>query len=162
MKNFLFALLLPLVLLAISSGCKKDWLNPPPENTLIQSDSTFTKNENAEKFVNSCYAWTIEWGQHVFSCIGMSSITSDDADKGSDPGDLGTDKDQMDALSYTPTTLSINEVWDANYTGIGRCNQAIDNVPKFSGLPAGMADRLIGEAKFLRAYYYFNLVRCFV
>ncbi len=161
MKNFLFALLLPLLLLAITSGCKKDWLNPPPENTLIQSDSTFTVNENAEKFVNSCYSWTIEWGQHVFSWIGMSSITSDDADKGSDPGDLGTDKDQMDAFSYTPTTLSINEVWDANYTGIGRCNQAIDNVPKFSGLSPGMADRLIGEAKFLRAYYYFNLVRCF-
>lgn len=161
MKKFLFAIFLPLVLLAISSGCKKDWLKPAPENTLIQTDSTFAKNDNAEKFVNSCYAWTIEWGQNVFSWIGMSSITSDDADKGSDPGDLGTDKDQMDALTYTPTTLSVNEVWDANYTGIGRCNQAIDNVPKFTGLAPGMADRLIGEAKFLRAYYYFNLVRCF-
>jgi hypothetical protein len=161
MKKFLFAMLLPLAMLAITSGCKKDWLTPPPENTLIQSDSTYTKVENAEKFVNACYAWNIEWGQSVFSWIGMSSITSDDADKGSDPGDLGADKDQMDAFSYTPTSLSPLEVWEANYTGIGRCNQAIDNVPKFTTLPQATIDRLVGEAKFLRAHYYFNLVRCF-
>ncbi|MCC6726918.1 MAG: RagB/SusD family nutrient uptake outer membrane protein [Saprospiraceae bacterium] len=165
MKNlsysFIFSSLLALT--AIGSGCKKDWLSPAPENTLIQTDSTFLDANNAEKFVHSCYNWTTQWGQHVFSWIGMSSITSDDADKGSDPGDLGADKDQMDALSYGPTSLSVLEVWEANYTGIGRCNQAIDNVPKFidAGLDASLANRLVGEAKFLRAYFYFNLVRCY-
>ncbi len=162
MKNLSFPIIL-VALLAImaSPSCKKDWLSPAPENTLIQTDSTFLDKDNAEKFVNSCYNWTIQWGQSVFSWIGMSSITSDDADKGSDPGDLGADKDQMDALSYTPTSLSVLEVWEANYTGIGRCNQAIENVPKFveAGLDAALANRLVGEAKFLRAYFYFNLVR---
>ncbi len=165
MKNlsFSFIFISVLALTAIGSGCKKDWLSPAPENTLIQTDSTFLDANNAEKFVNSCYNWTIQWGQHVFSWIGMSSITSDDADKGSDPGDLGADKDQMDALSYTPTSLSVLEVWEANYTGIGRCNQAVDNIPKFidAGLDADLANRLVGEAKFLRAYFYFNLVRCY-
>lgn len=164
MKNLSFPILI-IALLAIMAGpgCKKDWLSPAPENTLIQTDSTFLDASNAERFVNSCYNWTTQWGQHVFSWIGMSSITSDDADKGSDPGDLGADKDQMDALSYTPTSLSIVEVWEANYTGIGRCNQAIDNVPKFvdAGLSPDLANRLVGEAKFLRAYFYFNLVRCY-
>jgi starch-binding outer membrane protein, SusD/RagB family len=163
MKNLSYSvLLLSLVALtAIGSGCKKDWLSPAPENTLIQTDSTFLDESNAEKFVNSCYNWSIQWGQHVFSWIGMSSITSDDADKGSDPGDLGTDKDQMDALSYTPTSRSPLEVWEANYTGIGRCNQAIDKVPFFETLDPALRDRLVGEAKFLRAYFYFNLVRCY-
>ncbi len=162
MKNIPFFIVIALLALtAASTGCKKDWLNPAPENTLIQTDSTFLDKDNAEKFVNSCYSWTIQWGQHVFSWIGMSSITSDDADKGSDPGDLGADKDQMDALTYTPTSLSVLEVWEANYTGIGRCNQAIENIPKFEGMDANLASRLIGEAKFLRAYYYFNLVRCY-
>ena len=162
MKNLSFSIII-IALLAItaSPGCKEEWLNPAPENTLIQTDSTFLDADNAEKFVNSCYGWTIQWGQHVFSWIGMSSIPSDNADKGSDPGDLGADKDQMDALSYTPTSLSILEVWEANYTGIGRCNQAIENIPKFEGLDPSLASRLVGEAKFLRAYYYFNLVRCY-
>lgn len=162
MKNITFSIIIIALLVWLAgSGCKKDWLSPAPENTLIQTDSTFLDPGNAEKFVNSCYNWTTQWGQHVFSWIGMSSITSDDADKGSDPGDLGADKDQMDALSYTPTSLSVLEVWEANYTGIGRCNQAIDNVPKFEGLDAALASRLVGEAKFLRAYYYFNLIRCY-
>ncbi len=161
MKKYLVFATFTLAIFAITPGCKKDWLNPAPENTLISSDSTFFQPANAEKFVNSCYSWGIEWGQHVFSWIGMSSIAGDDADKGSDPGDLGADKDQMDALSYGPTSLSIIEVWEANYTGIGRCNQAIDNVPKFTGLSQSLADQYIGEAKFLRAYYYFNLVRCY-
>lgn len=162
MKNLSFSfLIIALLALSASTGCKKDWLTPAPENTLIQTDSTFLDPDNAEKFVNSCYNWSLQWGQHVFSWIGMSSITSDDADKGSDPGDLGADKDQMDALSYTPTSLSILEVWEANYTGIGRCNQAVENIPKFEELDPGLASRLVGEAKFLRAYYYFNLVRCY-
>ncbi len=161
MKKLIFLAFFGLFALAFHSSCKKDWLTPPPENTLISSDSTFFEPANAEKFVNSCYSWGISWGQHVFSWIGMSSIASDDADKGSAPGDLGTDKDQMDELTYSSTSLSPEEVWVANYTGIGRCNQAIDKVPSFTGLDQATSDRLVGEAKFLRAYYYFNLVRCF-
>jgi hypothetical protein len=161
LSYFITAFALALVL--VSTGCKKDWLNPPLENTIIQTDTTFSDPNNAVKFVNACYNSGIQWGEHVFSWIGMSSITSDDADKGSDPGDTGTDKHIMDNLGYTPTTLSIIEVWDANYEAIGRCNQAIENVPKFVevGLDQALADRLVGEAKFLRAYYYFNLVRAY-
>jgi starch-binding outer membrane protein, SusD/RagB family len=148
------------VLMIIVASCKKDWLNPAPENTLITKDSTFLKGENAQKFVNACYAQLITWEVSVFSWTGMSSITSDDADKGSDPGDLGADKDQMDNFTYGPTSLSPDEVWRGNFIGVGRCNQAIDNVSKFS-IDAGLKSRLIGEAKFLRAWFYFNLVKCY-
>ena len=141
-------------------SCKREWLSPAPENTLITKDSTFLKPENASRFVNACYAQLTEWQVSVFSWTGMSSITSDDADKGSDPGDLGADKDQMDNFTYGPTSLSPSEVWAGNYIGVGRCNQAIENVPKFN-IDAALKDRLIGEAKFLRAWYYFNLVRCY-
>lgn len=148
-------------MIIISVSCKKSWLDPPPEGTLIRDDSTFAKPENAGRFVNSCYAQLNEWGEHVFSWIGMSSIASDDADKGSTPGDVGADKDQMDNLTYTPTSLSPSEVWSANFVGVGRCNQAIDNVPKFTNVADALKARLVAEARFLRAYYYFNLVRCF-
>ncbi len=152
-----------LAFILASSACKKDWLTPPPENTIIQTDTTFADPSNAVKFVNACYNSSIQWGQHVFSWIGMSSIASDDADKGSSPGDTGTDKHIMDNLGYTPSSLSIIEVWEANYEAIGRCNQAIYNIPNFVevGLDQALADRLVGEAKFLRSYYYFNLVRAY-
>jgi starch-binding outer membrane protein, SusD/RagB family len=142
-------------------SCQKDWLSPPPENTLISTDSTFTDPQNAVNFVNACYGQLIDWQVSVFSWTGISSLTSDDADKGSAPGDTGTDKDQFDNLTYSPTSLSVGEVWNGYYAGVGRCNQALANIPNFKTLDANVAKRLIGETKFLRAFYYFNLVRVF-
>jgi len=142
------------------ASCSESWLDPAPENLLITEDSTFIDNQNAERFVNACYNQLLQWNVTTFSWLGMSSITSDDADKGSDPGDLGTDKDQMDDLTYSPTSLSIEEVWFGNFNGVTRCNQAIDNVPKYD-ISEDLKTRLIAEARFLRAYYYFNLVRCY-
>ena len=60
-----------------------------------------------------------------FSWIGVSSIASDDADKGSSPGDTGSDKDLMDALTYNASSGSVEEVFTANYKGINRCNEAL-------------------------------------
>jgi hypothetical protein len=160
MKRLLFFSVMAGLIAAIGVSCKKSWLDPAPENVLIREDSTYAKPENAIRFVNAAYAQLIEWNVSVFSWMGISSMTSDDADKGSDPGDTGADKDQMDALTYGPTSLSPAEVWNGNYVGVGRCNQAIANVPKFN-IDQALKDRLIGEAKFLRAFYYFNLVRCF-
>ncbi len=91
----------------------------------------------------------------------MSSITSDDADKGSDPGDLGTDKDQMDDITYSSTSLSVAEVWAGNFNGISRMQPGHCQCSQFMILMPALKTRLIGEASFLRAYYYFNLVRCY-
>ena len=158
-QNKLILVLAGYLVLCLSS-CSDSWLNPAPENQIVKQDSTFIDPANAVEFVNSCYNSLLQWQETTFSWIGMSSITSDDADKGSDPGDLGTDKDQMDNLTYSPTSLSVAEVWTGNFNGISRCNQAIANVPKYD-IDAALKSRLIGEAQFLRAYYYFNLVRCY-
>jgi starch-binding outer membrane protein, SusD/RagB family len=153
-------LVLPVCLIIFLSSCSDSWLDPAPLNQLITQDSTFIVPENAEKFVNACYNQLLQWEQSSFSWIGVSSITSDDADKGSDPGDTGTDKHIMDDLTYTSEGLSIGEVWVGNYNGVSRCNQAIANVPKYD-IEEGFKTRLIAEAKFLRAFYFFNLVRCY-
>jgi hypothetical protein len=157
-KNIIVAL--PICLIFFLSSCSESWLSPAPVNQLITQDSTFLIPENAEKFVNACYNQLLQWEESTFSWIGVSSITSDDADKGSDPGDTGADKNLMDDLTYTSESLSISEVWSGNFNGVTRCNQALANVPKYS-IDETFKARLLGEAKFLRAFYYFNLVRCF-
>jgi starch-binding outer membrane protein, SusD/RagB family len=160
MKKYLFNTILILSTAFIFNACEKDWLDPAPENELVTTDTTFLDPANATKFVNACYTNLLTWEQSAFSWLGVASITSDNADKGSDPGDLGADKDQMDALTYTSTSISVGEVWKGNYQGISNCNQAIENVPKFE-IEEALKNRLIAEAKFLRAYYYFNLVRIY-
>ena len=161
MKHIFIVSILTITFSAVLLSCKKDWLSPAPENTLLRNDSLFAKPENAKELVNAAYSQLTDWGTSVFSWIGMSSITSDDADKGSEPGDNGSDKDQMDNFTYTTTSGSISEVWSANFVGIGRCNQAIINVPQFTNVDEGLKNKLVGEARFLRALYYFNLVRCY-
>lgn len=48
--------------------------------------------------------------------------------------------------------------WQTDYQGIARCNTVIDLVPQVD-MEEALKQRLIAEAKFLRGYYYFNLVR---
>src|ERR1700754_1227533 len=53
--------------------------------------------------------------------------------------------------------------WQNNYTGIGRANDLLTHVPgiKDSLFIPGQKARIMGEAYFLRAYFYFNLVKAF-
>lgn len=55
---------------------------------------------------------------------------------------------------HTSTTLGMNlNVWRGCYRGIGRCNAVITNVPTIS-MDETLKNRIVAEAKFLRAFYY--------
>lgn len=66
-------------------------------------------------------------------------------------------------LSLTPVNLSqwLNEVWSGHYNSIARANIAITNIPGIEGLSQSELNRLLAEARFFRAYNYFNLVKNF-
>jgi len=57
----------------------------------------------------------------------------------------------------TGTTLGMNwNTWRGCYRGIGRCNNVIDRVPNIE-MDANLRNRIVAEAKFLRAYYYWKM-----
>ena len=60
----------------------------------------------------------------------------------------------------TSTNQSLNNLWKELYLGIRDANNVIANVPNIE-MEEELKNRVIGEAKFLRALNYFNLVRCF-
>ncbi len=143
-------------------GCSKDFLDVKQTASISTTDfALFNNDAGATTFVTSIYNKFLDWDMTTFSWIGMTSIASDDADKGSSPGDTGTDKDLMDALTYNSSSLSISEIFTANYAGINRCNQALDILPKLTAADATLRARLAGEAKFLRAFMYFTLVKTY-
>lgn len=51
-------------------------------------------------------------------------------------------------------------IWTSYYRGIANANLAISKIPTIN-MDETLKNRLIGQAKFMRAYYYFNLVRIF-
>ncbi len=146
--------------LVLTSGCSKTFLDVPPQGQQTPTDFFSSNADAATSLVNAIYSKMLDWNFHSFSWNGVTSIISDDADKGSSPGDTGTDKDQLDNFTFTPSSISFNEVWGGHYEAIARANQALDNLPALS-INDTLKNRLIGEASFLRAYCYFNLVRSF-
>jgi len=139
-------------------SCDKDLDVAPQEN--ISAEDFLNNPQNATALVNGVYNKMLDWDMSSFSWIGVTSITSDDADKGSTPGDSGSDKNKLDALQFESNLTSFKDVWDSRYSGIYRANTALFYFDKLTIDPT-LKFRLIGEAKFLRALWYFDLVRCF-
>ncbi|WP_247233603.1 RagB/SusD family nutrient uptake outer membrane protein [Telluribacter sp. SYSU D00476] len=140
-------------------SCSESFLDVPPQGEQTPTDF-FSDPEAAPRLVNAIYNKMLDWNMHSFSWLGVTSIITDDADKGSDPGDTGTDKHELDNFTFTPSSISFNEVWVGFYQGVARANQALQYLPQLN-IDESFRNRLIGEARFLRAYFYFNLVRMF-
>ena len=139
-------------------SCEEDLIIEP--NDTINEIDFLNNPDNAIKLVNGVYNKQLDFEMYSFSWIGMTSITSDDADKGSSAGDSGADKNKMDNLTFDASDISFREVWQGRYDGIGRANNALFYLEQLQIQPT-LKNRLIGEIKFLRALFYFDLVRCF-
>ncbi|WP_291144851.1 RagB/SusD family nutrient uptake outer membrane protein [Flavobacterium sp. UBA7680] len=144
------------------TACADDYLDVDQTESISTSDvELFNNDAGAAQFVTAIYNKFLNWDMTSFGWIGLSSITSDDADKGSSAGDTGTDKDVLDALTYNASNPSAESTFIANYDGINKCNQALNILPKLDKVDANLRNRLAGEAKFLRAFMYFTLVKCY-
>ena len=64
-------------------------------------------------------------------------------------------------FAVQPTNLFVVNAWEAHYTAINRANVVIDKVTTADWLDEQSKQNYIAEARFLRAYTYFNLVRYF-
>lgn len=147
-----------LIFSLVFSSCEDD-LNVAPNDALTEID--FLNNpDNAIQLVNGVYNKQLDYNMYAFSWIGITSIVSDDADKGSTPNDSGTDKGKLDNLTFTSSDISFNDVWEGRYAGIYRANNALFYLEQLA-IEENLKKRLIGEVKFLRALFYFDLVRCF-
>lgn len=137
-------------------SCGKKFLEEKPRTVSLVD--LMNSPDGGLRMVAAIYNKLYDFGEYSFSWIGVSSITSDDAEKGSDIGDTGTDKDQLDNWTFTSSSLSFSELWLNNYQGIGRATYALKYLPDMNEPDK---ERLIGEAEMLRANFYWNLVRIF-
>src|SRR5699024_6974917 len=68
---------------------------------------------------------------------------------------------QIQNFNITATNPELNAAWKTAYRGIHRANLVIKNAPNVEGLNQATATRYVNESKFLRAYWYYDLVRKF-
>ena len=154
-KNYILLSLFATLALCLS-GCDNNYLNVDSQETVEASDSSTVYTP--EMFVNAVYGEFTNW-DYGFSYLGITEIISDNADKGSTSSDTGTDKDVLDALTYTVSCGSIEAMWERWYKSIGRATQAIEYTENYGMTDTSLKNRYIGECRFLRALNYFYLVR---
>lgn len=118
------------------------------------SENYYTSASKAEMAVNAVYNSLYNNQLWVFG-----DVASDDSVKGGDDGDQ-PQLLEIDDFTATDDNGTVATLWQDTYETINRANNAIAGIANMD-IDDALKARLIGEAKFLRAYSYFNLVNIF-
>lgn len=165
MKNKIYLFLITTLLLG---ACSKDFLELKP-NASATDESFYTTEKAADEAVIAVYdvlQWAVEPKDLFnydteFSTLALNDFASDDAITGGDnlSNDVPSAQDIGSWTFRTDNTI-LSGYYKAMYIGIFRANIAIEKIPKID-MDTVKRNRLVGEAKFLRAFYYFRLINTF-
>jgi hypothetical protein len=115
----------------------------------------FTPPSNGPGGIAGGQAWRVGPAHWPFG-----AVASDVAQKGS----AGFDQSPINALMqhrWTPTNSYFNPLWANRFEGVSRANSVLRTLEKVDGFSENEAARIEGEARFLRAYFYFDLKKNF-
>lgn len=151
--NFTLKSLLLVLVLSIFSGCTEDFLDETTEYT-IDSENYFNSEEDYYNALIGVY----DVLQSTYVNVLLGEIASDNTLSG---GESATDVigfQQVDEMTHTPVNDNLDDVWDWNFAGVQRANYILEFQDKidFEG-----KEQIIAEARFLRAYFTFELVKWF-
>lgn len=156
-------LLLTVLATGLLTGCK-GFLDTERQGAYDADNYPYPGGSGAyDQFIFGAYNELRSFNLHSQSFITATSIRSDDADKGSTPADGGANATTMDNFPVLASNGFCNTLWVGNYALITKCNSTIKEVNTNTQIVATEAikKQTIGEARFLRAYAYFNLVKLF-
>ncbi|MDL5512916.1 RagB/SusD family nutrient uptake outer membrane protein [Arenibacter sp. M-2] len=121
----------------------------------VSSDSYYSTKEGLEDAMNAAYSYlkVQYFGQE--SGMSMTVYGTDLHSNGSD----GNKK--LGQYNFDPSLDELWEVWSTMYQGINQCNAIIERTDKNEEVNEDFKIELTAEARFLRAMYYFILVRQF-
>ena len=149
---------LTISILSLFVSCNDDFVDIKPEGVVVAED--FYKTEaDAIKATNAIYSFLRSWENSGFPAQFVYGVTGDDVEKGSNPGDASF-INAYDNFSFTTSDDGVNGYWTGQWQAVQRANQVITNVPNIN-MDTALKTRLVAEAKMLRAYFYFNLVRIY-
>ncbi|QIX62859.1 RagB/SusD family nutrient uptake outer membrane protein [Hymenobacter sp. BT18] len=150
-KKRLLALLAGTLLL--STSCEKDLLDQPNPN--LPTAETFWQNsQDANKGVLAAYSGLQQLGNYRRWIYFAYDLRSDEGFSSSPWPEL----QNFTKFILADYNFVVNtDVWGHHYVGINRCNQVLAYVPAIE-MDATLKAQLLGEARFIRALHYFNLV----
>lgn len=148
---------LNVIIILSVTACEGD-LDQVPVSAM-SSGSYYKTADEIETAVNGIYNALFDYPENEFY---LTDVRSDDFYV--TPA-TGSSVRSWDPISNFETTIATNELveypWDNDYTGIMRANTVLNYISTDIVTDQDTYNRLLGETKFLRAFFYFDLVRLY-
>ena len=154
-----------LTLIVVLAACKKTFLDKPPLGTL--NPQILATSKGVQGLLIGAYSLVDGEGASGDGFASGASnwtyggVASDDAYKGSIATDVGDVAPFEDWVSLTPTNGAIPQKWNVCYAGAQRCNDVLNTLKIATGITPAEATTITAQARFLRAFYHFELKKVF-
>jgi hypothetical protein len=142
------------IALIVSSGCKKDFFNRPPE-TGVTVGNYYQTVSQVQASTNGLYGslwfgWNNKVGWAITELASGNAFT------------YSSDVSAFNTWSAPNGNPEILAAWDSPFSVVAQCNGLINNMAStIPGVPQATVNNALGEAHLMRAVAYFYLVRVF-
>ncbi|MBW8685258.1 RagB/SusD family nutrient uptake outer membrane protein [Chitinophaga rhizophila] len=145
--------------LQLASGCSDSFLEVKPKGTDLETNyyRNATEAFNGLIAIYDVVGW--QGGNYVTKIGAMNAGSDDHLAGGGGPNDVSAYQ-VFSKYTLSPAQGPQEELWRKGYAGIFRANTLLGKLP---GIPMdeNLKKRFEAESRFLRAYFYFDLVRMF-
>ena len=147
-----------LLVVSAFTACKK-WVDYNPHEDFRVTELDYLKSEADYRTMAISVYSPLQWLNQE---VPVGEIASDNAVSGGESASDVLSLQQIDDMTHNPVNTTLTELWKGAYEGINRANYLLQYR---AANPAGTAvnfagkDAMYGEVLFLRAYYYFHLLR---
>lgn len=138
--------------------CGCDFLNRSPYDS-VDTSQGFQTVADAEAAVNAAYQ-PLQWAKLYNMRIWTLDIIAGNSEVGAGGGTDGEETVDLANFIADADNFAALDLWRGPSPGILRCNFVLQKVPAMD-IDEAIKNRILGEAYFLRAHYYFILVRLF-
>ena len=152
MKFFNLAVptILAFLMIPIVISCDDDFLVRSPMDAIAE-DAYYNSPDRAIAAINAVYNTLGSADLYEDWMVRILEVPSDDIHLARSTGL------EFNTYSFTAADVILTRVYGGLYEGVYRANVVLERVPGIEGMDASLEQRIIGEAKFLRALFYHHL-----
>lgn len=143
----------------VSLACDSAILDSTPTNS-INSENFFNTTDDAIAALNGAYQ-TLQWPNNYNFRLWTLDLIAGNAEVGAGGGEDGLETKQLSVFIVEPDNPGVEDLWRGIWPAVSKANLVIGRVSSMEKLEEPLKERIIAEAKFIRALVYFNGVRLF-
>jgi len=155
MKKIIYTIFLSLCVL---TACSDDFVQIENQNGISEDRFLETANQANQASV-AMYHPISNHGLYRMGFLIFGDVTSDNIDNGGyGTGVLGNAINGLADYNWDGSNKFLVNRWNACYQGIARANYLIGKIDQVTDISEGLRNQYLGEAYFMRAFYYYHLV----